>query len=396
MIITKKTTAAQSESAYPQTYEEKNAYVVCFLSGKGGVGKTSLAINIAKATSIYKKRVLLIDCDLNTCGATAFFRLYQDTKEPIRDNSPIDFQEIMSLIMDHVEMENPQADATGANDRLKQEYQKRVENNGILNVNQYFSFIPGKLGNDLFHEEELNEKAKAEEAAEKLQTLFGLWRSEYDLILVDCGAGYGTLNSMIVNNVDKICVVMENTEISHEATKRALARLFSSVDICSIIGCYNKNRNKKDESPRVGIMREVTGLSESEPFAALYESGRMLDYEYEAITGQLMRLAAAILADRTELLIEINGDIKRIDYILEGEAERKRKKKYIIRLSVIMGTIATAAIPIITVIAYYNLWDRYPPANVTVALAAAVAAGLILSKIDVIINRFRKKSNKRR
>ena len=44
---------------------KRNARVVSIASGKGGVGKTSIALKLSKTLSLDGNRVLLIDCDYN-------------------------------------------------------------------------------------------------------------------------------------------------------------------------------------------------------------------------------------------------------------------------------------------------------------------------------------------
>ena len=46
---------------------------VAFLSGKGGSGKTTLALSIADLLSRCNITTLLVDCDLSTNGATYFY-----------------------------------------------------------------------------------------------------------------------------------------------------------------------------------------------------------------------------------------------------------------------------------------------------------------------------------
>lgn len=47
--------------------------VLALLSGKGGSGKTTLALSIASMLSNCCLKVLLVDCDLSTNGATYFY-----------------------------------------------------------------------------------------------------------------------------------------------------------------------------------------------------------------------------------------------------------------------------------------------------------------------------------
>lgn len=49
--------------------------VISLISAKGGMGKTSIAVNIAHAATEIGLKVLLIDCDLRTMGATYFYKI---------------------------------------------------------------------------------------------------------------------------------------------------------------------------------------------------------------------------------------------------------------------------------------------------------------------------------
>mgnify|MGYP002589414427 FL=1 len=57
--------------------------ILALLSGKGGSGKTTLALSIASMLSECRLKVLLVDCDLSTNGATYFYeeKLAENTNE---------------------------------------------------------------------------------------------------------------------------------------------------------------------------------------------------------------------------------------------------------------------------------------------------------------------------
>lgn len=67
------------------------AITISVTGGKGGVGKTSVALKLAKILASYKKRVLLIDCDYNLSNTavklglalTDSFKLYLDGEKSL-------------------------------------------------------------------------------------------------------------------------------------------------------------------------------------------------------------------------------------------------------------------------------------------------------------------------
>jgi len=65
------------ESTYP-TLPPHKARRIAFLSGKGGVGKTSLAVNIALALARMGHKTILIDCDLGLANAELLLGVQPD------------------------------------------------------------------------------------------------------------------------------------------------------------------------------------------------------------------------------------------------------------------------------------------------------------------------------
>lgn len=65
--------AQQGVETLQDSQSQCDGQIIGFMSGKGGVGKTGLAINVANFCAENNDKVLLVDCDLSTSGATTFF-----------------------------------------------------------------------------------------------------------------------------------------------------------------------------------------------------------------------------------------------------------------------------------------------------------------------------------
>ena len=56
---------------------------ISVLSGIGGSGKTTVSLLLTRLLSNANKKVLYVDCDFSTYGATCFFEKYLNKKDEI-------------------------------------------------------------------------------------------------------------------------------------------------------------------------------------------------------------------------------------------------------------------------------------------------------------------------
>lgn len=89
----KKQDGAESEGDLPEAAETEGARVIAITSGKGGVGKTNLTVNLAIALGKRGKRVIVVDADLGTANVDVLLGTSSR-------------QTLMSLAKDGVELED--------------------------------------------------------------------------------------------------------------------------------------------------------------------------------------------------------------------------------------------------------------------------------------------------
>ena len=139
----------------------KKAEVLTLLSGKGGSGKTVLALSMSKILHEAGLKVLLIDCDTSTHGATYFF------ETELNDN--------VLTLYDLIEQQNSQ--------------------NKPLKTKSGFEFIPSIL------RPELNSFTDNEVDIRGCENFLPstILEDNYDVIILDCQAGYTHLVKIATN-----------------------------------------------------------------------------------------------------------------------------------------------------------------------------------------------------
>lgn len=179
----------------------KPAEVISFLSGKGGSGKTTAALSIAKVLADVGFNILLVDFDLSTSGASYFFlpRINERTNKGLAE------------ILDECKAAEPSLKA----------FSGGLFKSLILSVDT-FDFIPSRAG--------LGKKFGSNEALTKeffisdvLRPLIQTVEGDYDYILIDNQAGYSSNSAAAARVATKAIIVAESDRISSDAVDNLIA-----------------------------------------------------------------------------------------------------------------------------------------------------------------------------
>ena len=186
---------------------------ITLMSGKGGSGKTTLAITMADIFSRCGLKVLLVDCDFSTYGATY---LYEDRLVDLYPDVPSFFDVVIN--------DAPPLDG--------------------VNIDENFRFLPSvKHAADGFEEYDF---MSSDTAAERVRN-FIYSVHDTDLIIFDCRSGGSKTLYSVLPNTDIFLVVME-PDAANAQTLRGIRKKIDffcpSVDIYYV---FNKVFNDKKE-----------------------------------------------------------------------------------------------------------------------------------------------------
>lgn len=188
--------------------------VLALLSGKGGSGKTTLALSIASMLSNCCLKVLLVDCDLSTNGATYFY----EGKLAEKTNELGSFYKIFINNEDNIDK--------------------------LIKIDEYMDFMPSIVKITKANSESYQYN---EEDLKRIKNIDEKLREKYDVIIYDCQAGYTDILKLILPYVDVNLVVMEADAISSASIRSFYLKIGDLLNEKKIYQVFNKATDEEYE-----------------------------------------------------------------------------------------------------------------------------------------------------
>ncbi len=215
--------------------------IISFLSGKGGSGKTTASLALGKILSDIGFKVLLIDFDLATNGASYFFSPQMARRE-------------MKGIIEISDMYNQK--------NLKESsIDSSMFIDSVINIDTNFDFIPSrsKFGTQLFLNPEMHTKEFL--STRILKPLIAEIGENYNYIIIDNQAGYSYTGAAAANISSKVVIVAEPDRVSSDAIDNLISLIGNDLPRFRRY-LYNKVEIKEagDYHKKVKIYKEINRL----------------------------------------------------------------------------------------------------------------------------------------
>lgn len=201
-----------------------SAKSLVLISGKGGSGKTTIGICMATMLADCGQKVLFVDCDLSTNGATYF---YEDKIDSV-DDRVISFTDLLGYVADQEEM--------GSLETIRELKENKAQ---YLIVDKGVYFIPSVLPRDLRtnHLDGINIKLYLDAFCSIYDNYI---KTQFDIVIFDCQAGYSSILDLILPVSDSLLLVMEADAISSAAARNLHIRIASSVKKTKMYQIFSK------------------------------------------------------------------------------------------------------------------------------------------------------------
>ncbi len=213
----------------------KKTQVISFLSGKGGAGKTSVAIGISYLLNDAGFKVLLIDFDFATNGASYFYKyLYPDQMKiigiyEIINERGLDLSRISPNDVDNIS----------------------------LKIREGLYFVPSRV--NFSKKLPLCDSIVVKEEALKsfILSLIQMHEKDYDFIIIDNQAGSNSTSKISANVSNKVIIVSELDPISSDAVDTLL------IQIGDAFPEYRRHLINKLDVREIGDYKNLSTLFQS-------------------------------------------------------------------------------------------------------------------------------------
>lgn len=187
---------------------------IAFLSGKGGSGKTTLALSMADLLCRCGMRILLVDCDLSTNGATYFYESQLYAWNKVQPFKVVSFDDILNV-------------GSYMDGCMPLEIRPKLD---------FIPSIPEISGRHLVKGKALH----SQDSDLNLSKFLNQARQNYDVILFDCQAGYTEILPVLLPLVDVDLFVLEADSISASAMRSLHLKVGNYLGNARLYQIFNK------------------------------------------------------------------------------------------------------------------------------------------------------------
>lgn len=321
------------------------AKTISFMSAKGGVGKTSIAVNVANFCAHYKMKVLLVDCDLRTRGATHFLEI---STISLKEGSSITLNHIIDDILNQkiIKTKNDKGDESNKDKENANQSENAKGGLPVLTAKS-FKFIPASLqpygftSTFLYHDSKKNTIDKSNNNSEsildedsldgfevELRKKFKIYQQKYELILLDLGAGDDSLNLTLSKMSDCICIVAEDNKVSLKSVRDLTNSLCDNYRLAKIKPCYNMidEKNRDCQYDKGFLCDPIRGFEYMADYAELFNNGEMLNPEDDRYANPLMTIINGLGVDSAKIMREIQKEQDDKEALEEQTRQEEEKR----------------------------------------------------------------------
>ncbi len=198
------------------------------ISGKGGSGKTSFSLAFSKMLSNLGFKVLLVDCDMSTHGATFFMK---PKIERHRNNQ----NKIASVDDILLSKDMPPYGFFSKTNEINELEEKEFNYEILLHVEEKMYFLPS----DISITNSKNDLAKYRFDIFK-RCIHQEIEKHFDIIILDCQAGYSEFTRNIINFTDVCLLVSEPDSVSAAANKALCFQMGIEMQDIQSFQLFNK------------------------------------------------------------------------------------------------------------------------------------------------------------
>lgn len=257
---------------------------IAFACAKGGVGKTTLAVNFSIALTLFGKRALLVDADLAGANVSVFLGVGKSKKAPM--TTPITLHEVL---MGEASPKEAIYEAHG------------------------LKFVPSSLALESF----------LKVTPERLREAIREYSRAFDYVIVDTAPGLGKITRTSLKAVDGVIIVTtpDLAALAGALKTRVMADKLGLNIEGVLVNMYDRFKGAKRKEIEVALEARILGYLPFEPkvqVCCLKGEPIVLKYKNVKFSQELMKACADFLG--------VEYKVRRVSFLRRLREILKRKR----------------------------------------------------------------------